>query len=131
MRSLLMFLVGLVRLSASAEATLPIQPIQPIQDAPPIRIFAAASLTDALSVVIADFEKAHPSSRIVPQFGGSSDLARQILAGAPADLFFSADRRQLDRVAREGFIINNDGARARTSSRTSSSSCSIATSRTR
>ena len=113
MRSLLLLLVGF---GASWDVALPtedapIQPNQPIQDAAPIRIFAAASLTDALSAVIADFEKAHPSSRVVPQFGGSSDLARQILAGAPADLFFSADRRQLERVAREGFI-NNDGSRA-------------------
>ena len=70
----------------------------------PIRIFAAASLTDALATGIAEFEEAHPSLRVVPQFGASSDLARQILAGAPADLFFSADQRQLDRVAAEGLI---------------------------
>lgn len=69
-----------------------------LQPQGPVRIFAAASLTDALSEAIADFEGA----RVVPQFGGSSDLARQILAGAPADLFFSADERQMDRVAAEG-----------------------------
>ena len=109
MPSLVLLLVGL---SASAEATRPTEPTELTEDVEPIRIFAAASLTDALSAVIVDFEKAHPSSRVVPQFGGSSDLARQILAGAPADLFFSADQRQLDRVAREGFIINDDGARA-------------------
>jgi len=103
LRSLWLLLVGF---GVSAEVALP---IQPIHDAP-IRIFAAASLTDALSAVIVDFEKAHPSSRVVPQFGGSSDLARQILAGAPADLFFSADRQQLDRIAREGFIINEGRA---------------------
>ena len=76
----------------------------------PIRIFAAASLTDALAAVVTEFEELHPGSRVVPQFGGSSDLARQILAGAPADLFFSADRRQLDRVASDGLI--HDGSRA-------------------
>ena len=110
MRSLLLLLVAF---GVSAEVALPTEPIQPIQqieDAAPIRIFAAASLTDALSAVFADFEKAHPSSRVVPQFGGSSDLARQILAGAPADLFFSADRRQLDRIAREGIIIKEGRA---------------------
>lgn len=74
----------------------------------PVRIFAAASLTDALSAAISELGTAHPSTRIVAQFGGSSDLARQILAGAPADLFFSADRRQLDRVASEGFIDDED-----------------------
>ena len=70
----------------------------------PIRVFAATSLTDALATAIAYFDEAHPSSRVVPQFGASSDLARQIIAGAPADLFFSADQRQLDRVSREGLI---------------------------
>lgn len=72
----------------------------------PVRVFAAASLTDALGAAIRDFESANPSIRVVPQFGGSSDLARQIIAGAPADLFFSADREQVDRVASAGLIHN-------------------------
>lgn len=74
-----------------------------------IRLFAAVSLTDALAAVISDFEETNPSWRVVPQYGASSDLARQIVAGAPADLFFSADRRQMNRVAAKGLI--QEGAR--------------------
>jgi molybdate transport system substrate-binding protein len=69
-----------------------------------VRVFAAASLTDSLGEVIALFETSHPGVRVVPQFGASNDLARQILAGAPAHVFFSADERQMDRVAAAGWI---------------------------
>jgi molybdate transport system substrate-binding protein len=69
-----------------------------------VRIFAAASLTDGLSEAASKFEQGHPSMRTVSQFGSSSDLARQILAGAPADLFFSADERQMERLVREGAV---------------------------
>ena len=82
---------------------------QPAAASETLRIFAAASLTDALSDVLESFERAHPGVHVVPQFGGSSDLARQILAGAPADLFFSADVRQLDRIAAD--IAIKDDAR--------------------
>ncbi len=92
----------LVGIGLVLPATLPAQE--------PIRIFAAASLTDALVAVVSGFEMTHPSSRVVAQFGGSSDLARQILAGAPADLFFSADRHQLDRVAARGLIAGGEHA---------------------
>jgi molybdate transport system substrate-binding protein len=74
------------------------------QSADTVRIFAAASLTEAVSEVIASFDTAHPGVRVVPQFGGSNDLARQILAGAPAHLFFSADERQMDRLDAEGAV---------------------------
>lgn len=67
-----------------------------------VRIFAAASLTDVLGEALSAFARAHPDIRVVPQFGGSSELARQIVAGAPADLFFSADERQMNRVAEAG-----------------------------
>ena len=69
-----------------------------------LRIFAASSLTDALGEALDRFEASHPEIRVVPQYGASSDLARQILAGAPAHLFFSADERQMDRVAAGGMI---------------------------
>jgi molybdate transport system substrate-binding protein len=72
-----------------------------------VRIFAAASLTDALLETMKIFESkqgAGPSIRVVPQFGASSDLARQILAGAPAHLFFSADEKQMDRLLAENAI---------------------------
>lgn len=64
-----------------------------------VRIFAASSLTDSMEELIGRFEADHPGLRVVPQFGASNDLARQIAAGAPAHLFFSADERQMDRVA--------------------------------
>ena len=69
-----------------------------------VRVFAAASLTDSLEEIIPLFEAANSGARVVPQFGASNDLARQILAGAPAHLFLSADERQIDRVAAGGWI---------------------------
>ena len=72
-----------------------------------LRIFAASSLTDALSEALSLFERDQPSIRVVSQFGSSSDLARQILAGAPSDLFFSADDIQMGRLAREKAIENS------------------------
>ena len=39
-------------------------------------------------------------------FGASSDLARQLVAGAPADAFLSADEAQLERVAASGRLVS-------------------------
>lgn len=69
-----------------------------------VRVFAAASLNDSLGEVIDLFEASHGGVRVVRQFGASNDLARQILAGAPAHLFLSADERQMDRVEAGGWI---------------------------
>ena len=69
-----------------------------------VRVFAAASLTDSLGEIIDLFEASHEGVRVVPQFGASNDLARQILVGAPAHLFFSADERQMDRAMTGGSI---------------------------
>lgn len=61
-----------------------------------IRVFAAASLTDAFSEMGAAFEKANPGLTITLNFAGSSALARQITEGAPADVFASADTAIMD-----------------------------------
>jgi molybdate transport system substrate-binding protein len=68
-----------------------------------ILVFAAASTADALQQIAARFES-RSGARVGFSFGGSNDLARQILAGAPADLFLSADREQMDRVVAAGLV---------------------------
>ena len=61
----------------------------------PVTVFAAASLADVMEEIAAAWEAAHPELPLELSFAGSSTLARQIAAGAPADLFVSADRAQL------------------------------------
>ncbi|MET0179092.1 MAG: molybdate ABC transporter substrate-binding protein [Novosphingobium sp.] len=68
------------------------------QSKPPL-VFAAASLQESLTAAAIAWEKrGHP--RPVLSFAASSALARQIEAGAPADLFLSADEEWMDHVER-------------------------------
>ncbi len=67
----------------------------------PVLVFAAASLADALEDAGAAWREHQPGAAAVEfNFAGSDTLARQIAAGAPADLFVSANRAQLDRAKR-------------------------------
>ncbi len=67
-------------------------------------VLAAASMQDAMrATATAWAEKGHPAP--VCSFAASSALARQILAGARADLFVSADERWMDEVERAGRIV--------------------------
>jgi molybdate transport system substrate-binding protein len=59
--------------------------------AEPVRVFAAASLTDAFKEIEAAFEKAHPDLGVDLNFAGSQVLRTQIEQGAAADVFASAD----------------------------------------
>ena len=68
-----------------------------------VTVFAAASLTDSLKHIAADYQK-QTGRTVVFNFEASSVLARQIEAGAPADIFFSADETQMDRLAGRGLI---------------------------
>ncbi|HEY3779024.1 MAG TPA: molybdate ABC transporter substrate-binding protein [Rhizomicrobium sp.] len=68
-----------------------------------ITVFAAASLTDALQAVDAAFTQS-TGTRIRESFASSSTLARQIEAGAPAQVFVSADTKWMDYLARKGLI---------------------------
>jgi molybdate transport system substrate-binding protein len=60
-----------------------------------VTVFAAASLADAMEEVEAAWEADHPERPVELSFAGSQTLARQIAAGAPADLFVAADRDRL------------------------------------
>lgn len=66
-------------------------------------VLAAASLQEAMSDA-ANAWAARRHERPVLSFAGSSALARQIEAGAPADLFVSADEQWMDHVAAKGLI---------------------------
>jgi molybdate transport system substrate-binding protein len=68
-----------------------------------VRVLAAASLTDAMRDIAREYQRGS-RDRIVFSFGASSMLARQIEAGAPADLFFSADEAKTDALSRRGLV---------------------------
>lgn len=58
-----------------------------------VRVFAAASLTEAFTDIVEPFENRYPGIRVEFNFGSSSTLAEQIRAGAPADVLASADEQ--------------------------------------
>ena len=70
---------------------------------PQILVFAAASLTDAMQEIGADYQK---SARVAVKmsFDASSTLARQIEEGARADVFFSADTDWMDYLQKRNLI---------------------------
>lgn len=80
--------------SVQSEATLAQAKPAPVE----LTVYAAASLREALTEIASDYDKKN-DTRIVFNFGSSGDLARQILAANKADLFFSADEKEMDKVA--------------------------------
>jgi molybdate transport system substrate-binding protein len=68
-----------------------------------ITVFAAASLTNALQEIDAAYTKA-TAVPVKESFASSSTLARQIEAGAPAQVFISADTKWMDYVAHKGLV---------------------------
>ena len=67
-----------------------------------LHVFAAASLTESFTTLGKKFEKDHPGTKVVFDFGPSSGLAEQIGQGAPADVFASASPTNMDTVVRGG-----------------------------
>ena len=67
-------------------------------------VFAAASLKNALDAVAADFQ-AVTGHRVTVSYAGSNALAKQILEGAPADIFLSAAVNWMDAVEKEGLVL--------------------------
>ena len=71
-----------------------------------VNVYAAASLTDVLKEIAANYEK-QSSDKIVFNFAASSMLARQITERAPADIFFSADEAKMNDLQKAGLIVND------------------------
>lgn len=68
-----------------------------------INVSAATSLKDALGKIAGNFEK-RETAKIVFNFAPSGDLMTQIKHGAPADVFISAGKKQMDDLEQNGLI---------------------------
>ncbi len=80
--------------------------ITPSASAEPLLIMAASSLTNVLPEVARAWKAqgAQGSQEVSFSFESTSRLAQQITAGAPGDVFFSADRAWMDQVEKVGKI---------------------------
>jgi molybdate transport system substrate-binding protein len=70
-------------------------------------VFAAASTSDALNEVAHEFES-ETKQKVQFSFGGSKDLARQIRAGAPVQVFVSADSETMDGLIADRLVRSED-----------------------
>ncbi|WP_087088704.1 molybdate ABC transporter substrate-binding protein [Acinetobacter pittii] len=72
-----------------------------------ITVYAAASLTNAINDLEKIYEKQN-KVEIKTSYAGSSTLAKQIEAGAPADVFISADTQWMDYLQNKKRVAAND-----------------------
>ncbi|GAA0794470.1 molybdate ABC transporter substrate-binding protein [Spirilliplanes yamanashiensis] len=70
-----------------------------------VTVLAAASLTESFTEIGRQFEAAHPGTTVRFSFAGSSQLAAQIVAGAPADVFAAASPATMRTVVDAGAAV--------------------------
>lgn len=68
-------------------------------------VFAAASLTEAFTELGDAFVEAHPDASVTFNFAASSELAAQIVEGAPADVYASADLASMARLTDADAVV--------------------------
>jgi molybdate transport system substrate-binding protein len=71
----------------------------PAQGSATIHLAAAISLQEAIGQILTEFALVRPAAHIRTIFGASNELADHALAGAPINLFISAESEELDRLA--------------------------------
>ncbi len=64
-----------------------------------VTVYAAASLKATFTKLASEFEAANPGTKVALSFAGSSDLVTQITQGAPADVFASADTKNMAKLS--------------------------------
>ena len=69
-----------------------------------ITVFAASSLTEVMTDIIEDFQGDHPGVHVELNLAGSQELRLQLEHGARADVFLSADPRQMELAAAAGLL---------------------------
>jgi molybdate transport system substrate-binding protein len=72
-----------------------------------IIVFAAASLKKTFTDIGEQFKTDNPGASVEFSFAGSSDLVTQLTQGAPADVFASADTKNMDKAAQAGLLAGD------------------------
>jgi molybdate transport system substrate-binding protein len=104
--SILLLTVGVLLVACAAPVAAPVAapPTTAPTVAPPIAttpaqetltVFAAASLTESFTELGKQFEAAHPGTTVVFNFAGSQQLRAQLEQGAQADVFASANTKEM------------------------------------
>lgn len=73
----------------------------------PLMIFAAASLKQSFTEIGERFKTDNPGASVEFSFAGSSDLVTQLTQGASADVFASADTKNMDKAAEAGLLAGD------------------------
>ncbi len=87
--------------STSGQAALPVASTTP---AGTITVSAASSLTDVLPVIVQAFQKRYPGTTVRMNFGGSSTLVAQVMAGAPVDVLATASVPTMWKAVNAGVV---------------------------
>lgn len=77
------------------------------QDTAQLVVFAAASLKNSFTEIGEKFEADNPGTSVEFSFAGSSDLVTQLTQGATADVFASADTKNMDKAADAGLLAGD------------------------
>ncbi|WP_375431857.1 molybdate ABC transporter substrate-binding protein [uncultured Friedmanniella sp.] len=72
-----------------------------------LTVFAAASLKNTFTTLGTQFEAAHPGTTVTFNFAGSADLVTQLQQGAPADVFASADTKNMDLATADNLVAGS------------------------
>jgi len=80
---------------------------QPAAEKAEIIVFAAASLKKTFTDIGGQFNTENPGVSVEFTFAGSSDLVTQLTHGAQADVFASADTKNMDKAAQAGLLAGD------------------------
>ena len=100
----LLLSIFLTACGASATPTEVPPTVTPEPEPQALTVFAAASLTDVFTEIGAAFDAANPGVTITFNFAGSQALRTQIEEGAPADVFASANGKEMDALVTGTFV---------------------------
>ncbi|MFA0656879.1 molybdate ABC transporter substrate-binding protein [Vibrio sp. 10N.222.49.C12] len=72
-----------------------------------LRVYAASSMTNAVNLLVEEFEKDH-SVDVIPVYASTSSLVRQIERGAPADIFISANEKWMTHLVDRKLVYSDN-----------------------